>query len=98
MSEPAAYNVTAAYIEQKPGYAGGEPHIAGHRIKVRHVYVWYELMGMTPDEIANSYDLTLAQVHAALAYAYENIEAIQQAIREADTFVESMKKQYPPKV
>ena len=92
MTEQASYNVTAAHIEQKPGYSGGEPHIAGRRIKVRHVYVWYELMGMTPDEIASSYDLTLVEVHAALAYAYENIEAIQEAIHRADAFAEEMKK------
>jgi uncharacterized protein (DUF433 family) len=98
MTEPMSYNVTEAHIVQKPGYSGGEPHIAGHRIKVRHVYVWYELMGMTPDEIASSHDLTLTQVHAALAYAYEHIEAIQQAIREADAFVEEMKKEYQSKL
>ena len=98
MTEQMSYNVTDAHIETKPGYSGGEPHIAGRRIKVRHVYVWYELMGMSPDEIASKYDLTLTQVHAALAYAYEHIEAIQEAIRKADAFVEEMKKQYPSKL
>lgn len=97
MTEQMSYNVTDAHITRTPGGCGGEPCIAGRRIKVRHVYVWYELVGMTPDEIASSYNLTLTQVHAALAYAYEHIEAIQQAIRETDAFVEAMKKQYPSK-
>jgi uncharacterized protein (DUF433 family) len=92
MTDQTSYNVTEAHITQKPGYCGGEPCIAGRRVKVRHVYVWYELMGMTPDEIANSYDLTLTQVHAALAYAYAHIESIQQAIRDTDALVEAMSR------
>ncbi len=98
MTEQASFNIIAAYIEQKPGYSGGEPHINGRRIKVRHIYVWYELMGMTPDEIASSYDLTLPQVHAALAYAYDHIEAIQEAIHQADAFVEELKKSHQSKL
>jgi len=31
-----------AHIEVNPGFAGGEPHIAGHRIKVRDIAVWHE--------------------------------------------------------
>ncbi len=84
-----SYNVTEAHITRTPGVCGGEPCIAGRGIKVRRVYVWYELNGMTPDEIASSY----TQVHAALAYAH--IEAIQQAIRETDALVEDMKKEHP---
>ena len=34
-----------------PGYCGGKPHIAGHRIKVQHVAVWHERLGRSPDEI-----------------------------------------------
>lgn len=98
MSEQASYNVTAAHIETKPGYSGDEPHIAGRRIKVRHVYLWYELMGMSPDEIASKYDLTLTQVHAALAYAYEHIESIQEAIRKADALAEEMKQAHQSKL
>ncbi len=98
MTEQASYNVTAAHITQTPGVCGGAPCIAGRRIRVQHVYVWYELMGMTPDEIASKYDLTLAQIHAALAFAYENIEFIRQEIREEDALVEEMKKRNPSKL
>ena len=86
------YNVTAAHITQMPGICGGEPCIAGRRIKVRHVYVWYELMGMNDDEIAGEHDLSLAQVHAALTYAYEHLEEIRQAIHDEDEFVETLFK------
>lgn len=90
MAETQAYNVTAAHITRTPGVCGGEPCIAGHRIKVRHVYVWYTLMGMSDDEIASKYNLSLVQVHAALTYAYENLAEIREAMREEDEFVEAL--------
>ena len=71
--EPTTLPVITEYIGVRPGYCGGEPHILGHRIKVRHVAVWHEQMGMTPTEIAATYPtITLAQVHAALAYYYDH--------------------------
>ncbi len=98
MSEAQSYNVTAAHITQTPGVCGGEPCIAGHRIKVRNVYVWYELMGISDDEIAEQHDLTLTQVHAALAYAYEHLEEIRTAIHSEDEFVEALFKETPSKL
>jgi uncharacterized protein (DUF433 family) len=89
--------VTEAHITQTPGVCGGEPCIAGHRIKVRHVYVWYDLMGMSADEIASQYNLTLAEVFAALTFAFEHLDEIRQAIREEDEFVEQFKQQHPSK-
>lgn len=98
MAEVQAYNVTAAHITQTPGICGGEPCIAGHRIKVRSIYVWYTLMGMSDDEIAARYGLTLAQVHAALTYAYEHLEDIRQAMHAEDQFVEALFKENPSKL
>ena len=94
----AAYNVTAAHITRTPGVCGGEPCIAGHRIKVRHVYVWYDLMGMSTDAIASGWNLSLAQVHAALTYAFEHLDEIRQAIREEEEFVTEMKKNHKSKL
>ena len=98
MAEKQEYNVTAAHITKTPGVCGGEPCISGRRIKVRHVYVWYELMGMTADEIARDYGLSLAQVHAALSYAYEHIGEIREAIRKEDDFIEQYKQLHPSKL
>jgi hypothetical protein len=43
--------------------------IAGHRIKVADVAIWYERMGMIADGIVLTWpSLTLSEVHAALAY------------------------------
>jgi uncharacterized protein (DUF433 family) len=76
--------VVGEYIAIRPGYCGGKPHIAGQRIKVQHITVWHERMGMTPEEIVATYPtLTLSAVHAALAYYYSHRDDIDADI-EAD--------------
>ena len=55
-----------------PKIRGGRPKIAGTGLTVSRVAGWYK-MGMTPEEIAMEYPhLTLAHVHAALAYYHVN--------------------------
>jgi len=46
VDETGTIPVISEYIGVRPGYSGGEPHILGHRIKVRHVAVWHEEMAM----------------------------------------------------
>jgi uncharacterized protein (DUF433 family) len=79
-------------IVSTPGTCGGKPRIDGHRIKVEHVAVMYERMGMNPDEIVTQLPtMTLAQVHAALAYYYDHKQAIDADIEEGRRFVEELK-------
>ncbi len=93
----APFPVVTEYIGVRAGYCGGEPHILGHRIKVRHVVVWHEQHGMTPTEIVVTYPtITLAQVHAALAYYYDHRDEIHAAIEEEHRFVEELKAKSPP--
>ncbi len=55
-----------------PGIKGGSPHVAGTGVTVKRIAGWHR-MGMDPEQIAAQYGhLTLAQVHAALAYYYAN--------------------------
>jgi uncharacterized protein (DUF433 family) len=92
MMQPTVIN----HIESKPGVCGGKPCIAGTRIRVQDIYVWHELQGQTADEIVSQFpQLTLAAVYAALAYYWDHCEQIQQQMKEADAFVEDMKKKYP---
>lgn len=94
---PVSFPVITEHIGSRPGYCGGEPHILGHRIKVRHVAVWHERMGMTPTEIAAEHPtITLAQVHAALAYYYDHRDEIRAAIEEEQRFVEDLKAKTAP--
>src|SRR5205807_8427847 len=83
------------HIEVTPGIAGGKPRIAGHRITVQNIAIWHERMGKSPDEIATEYDLTLADVYAALAYYFDHRPEIDQAIEEGRAFVEALRQGTP---
>jgi uncharacterized protein (DUF433 family) len=73
---------------------GGKPVIAGTRIKVSQIVIYYEKMGYTPDEIIRAHPhLTLAEVHDALSYYYDNIEEIDSQIAEERRTAEEMKKE-----
>jgi uncharacterized protein (DUF433 family) len=74
-------DTTENRIVSTPDTCGGKPRIAGTRIKVQHVAIWYERMGMSPDEIASTWPhLTLADVQAALADSYGHREQIDADI------------------
>jgi uncharacterized protein (DUF433 family) len=93
----STFPVVTEYIGVRPGYCGGRPHILGHRIKVKHIAIWHEQMGMTPTQIVATYPtITLAQVHAALAYYYDHRDDIQAEIEEERRFVEEMKAKAGP--
>ena len=59
------------FIETTPGVCGGKPRITGHRIRVLDMAIWNEKLGLSSDDIASKYDLSLAEVHAALAYFFD---------------------------
>jgi len=75
--------VIREHIEATPGVCGGRPRIAGHRIRVMDLVVLHEQRGLTPDEIISAYpSLTLADVHAALAYYFDHREEIQRDLAD----------------
>jgi uncharacterized protein (DUF433 family) len=86
------------HIECAPGIAGGKPRIAGHRITVQNIVIWHDRLGMSADEIACEYDLTLGDVHAALAYYFDHREEIDRSIEEGEAFAEALRRQTPSKV
>ncbi len=75
------------HIEITEGIAGGKPRIAGHRITVQNIVIWHEWLRLTADEIAAEYDLSLADVYAALAYHYDHREEIDHSIKENESFI-----------
>ena len=81
------------HIEITSGISGGKPRIAGHRITVENIVIWHELMGKSADEIATEYDLTLADVYAALAYYFDHRAEIDQSIEESKAFVKTLRQQ-----
>ena len=84
--------VEKSHIESTPGVCGGKPRIAGHRIRVQDIYVLHELKGLSPDEILRVYpDITLADVHASMAYFWDHSEEIKRQMKEDEEFVESLR-------
>lgn len=71
-------------ITRKPNIRGGRPIIAGTGVTVRRIVMWHKL-GWTPQEIADNWGyITLAQVHAALAYYYANQQEIENDLAEEE--------------
>jgi uncharacterized protein (DUF433 family) len=86
------------HIDITPGTVRGKPRIAGHRITVQNIVIWYDRMGKSADEIATEYDLELADIHAALAYYFDHRAEIDKAIEECDIFVNNMCENAPSKL
>jgi len=86
------------HIAITPNVASGKPRIAGHRITVQNIAIWHERLGQSADEIAAEHGLTLADVHAALAYYFDHREEIDRSIEESEAFVEALRQRTPSKV
>src|SRR5438128_5544924 len=85
------------HIVVRPGYCGGKPHVAGSRIKVQHIAIWHERMGMSPEEIGATYPaLTLAAIYGALAYYHCHRAEIDADIEADERFVAEQKAKAGP--
>ena len=94
---PAESPSLADYIVKTPGVCSGQPRVAGTRIKVKHVYTWVERMGMTPAQVVAEYPhLTMAQVHAALAYYWSHQDEIHRDIENEEKLVSELKAKAGP--
>lgn len=64
-------------IEKDPARCGGQPVVAGTRIRVATILTCYR-QGMGVEEIVQHYPhLKPADVHDALAYAYDHLDEIE---------------------
>jgi uncharacterized protein (DUF433 family) len=74
---------------------GGDPRLDGTRIGVVHIYRRYE-SGETPEEIAASYDdISVAEVHNALAYAFDNPAELRTIEERNQETVERIREDRP---
>jgi uncharacterized protein (DUF433 family) len=88
--------VVYEHIGIKPGFCGGKPHILGHRIKVQHVVVWHEQMGMSPAEIVVSHPtISLSDVYAAFAYYHDHRDEIDADIVAEEKYAAEIEAKYP---
>jgi len=84
-------------IDRDPAIRAGRPKIAGTGVTVMRVTAWYK-MGLTPEEIATQYGrLSLAQVHAALAYYHANSEEIEADLAQEEAFADSVDHESEPR-
>ena len=89
----------ATHIDSDPDKCGGKPCIAAARIRVQDVYVWHELRGQSPEEIVNNFpQLSLGQVHAALAYYHAHHDEIQRTVADERAWSDEMKATHPSKL
>lgn len=86
------------HIEATSGIAGGRPRIAGRRITVQDIAFQHEMIGRSADEIASEFDLTLADVHAALAYYFDHRHEIDDSIGHGLDFVRTLKQTIASKI
>lgn len=71
-------------IEKVSGVCGGRPIVAGTRIRVSVLLHDYRT-GMTIEEIVQNYPhLSPADVHDALAYAYDHREEMEEELTAND--------------
>lgn len=86
------------HIEIDPHIKAGKPRIKGRRITVHDIVIWHERMGLSPDEIASSYDLQLSEIHDALAYYFDYRNEIDREINEDSIYVKEVQKKYTSKL
>ena len=81
-------------ISRDPKIRGGRPCIAGTGVSVRRIAAWHS-MGCTPEEIVSNFGhLSLAQVHAALAYYYANNAEIDADLEAEERAYDELAEQH----
>ena len=81
-------------ISRHPDIRGGRPCIAGTGVSVRRIAQWHN-MGLIPEEIVRKFGhLSLAQVHAALAYYHANQAEIDADLEAEAQETEALEQQH----
>lgn len=80
-------------IDRSPKVRNGRPCIAGTGISVHRIAGWYKL-GLTPEQIVDRIGhISMAQVHAALAYYHGNQEEIESDIATEQAEAEKLQRE-----
>lgn len=83
------------YIEIRKNRSGQDrPYITGTRVRVQDIVFYHDRLGQNAEEIVRGLPhLTLSQVHGALAYYFENREAVWQCIREDEDYIRATQRE-----
>lgn len=79
-------------IAKNPMIRDGRPCIAGTGLRVTDLVMANLFHKRSPDELVADYEVTLAQVYAALAYYYEHRPELDADIREQITAARNAKE------
>ncbi|QDT52885.1 hypothetical protein Pan44_08980 [Caulifigura coniformis] len=85
------------HIESTPNVLGGRPRIAGRRISVAQIASWHTKHDWPVTQIVSEFNLSPADVHAALAYFYDHREEIE-ASWQLDLKLEEESKARDPSI
>lgn len=83
------------HIELTPGTRGGRPRIAGTRLAVADIVMLHLRMGKSLEEIAGKYQVTLGDVHAAMAYYYDHRTEIDADMLADEAYGEAFQQGHP---
>ena len=87
------------HITKNSAICGGKACINSTRIRVLDIVAATEHLALSPDEVCDQYpELTLAQVHCALAYYYDHREEIQAEIESERSAVDRFRRDHPDQV
>ena len=90
----AALTEIGSLISRRSDIRGGRPCIAGTGVSVRRIAEWHN-MGLIPEEIARKFGhLSLAQVHAALAYYHANKAEIDADLQSEGRETQALEQQH----
>lgn len=84
-----------SHIASDPSVKGGRPRLADTRITVADVVLMHLRLGQSLEELGGKYDVSLASLHAAMAYYYDHKDEIDRSIREDVAFAEAFRRDNP---
>ncbi len=73
------------HIAIDPSRFDGKPYLEGRRITVEQIALHYARFGWEVERITDAFQLTLGQVHAALAYYYDHQSEIDTSMQTTDS-------------
>jgi len=90
MSDVTVHSINS--IVSNPNVRQGRPTISGTGITVHNIATAYVYRHESAEEIASGYQISPAEVHAALAYYYEHKTEIDREMDEDDKFAREAKE------
>ena len=87
------------HIVKTPDTCAGEPRVEGTRITVNLIAREAVHLRWTAEEVLMSHPhLTLAQIHAALAYYFDHREEIEASIKRGDELEKELRVKFPSRL